>query len=241
MSDLQINILSIDDNKVTTELERAGYRKMNVTLFEADDFQNAENILKETPIDIIVVNFDYEEVNSLLLCQHFKTDKKTKEIPLVFTSVQARPKGYKNLVKAGMDLFIEQPIPRQYFIEKLRGVLDQKLRTENRLNHKGMVNFKWRQGEMRCTIADLSQNGLLLLTEEELALNEAITMSFTLPKYKKPISVTGQIVRRIPPENKDEEIGFGIRFESFNGDSKKRLEKYLGTVKAEDPKMIYYL
>ena len=237
----EINLLTIDDNKVTTDLERAGYRKMNVVIHAANDFQQADEIIGQGPIDIIVINYDYERVNGLLVCQHFKSQKSTKDIPIVFTSVQARPKQIKELSKAGMDLFVEQPVPRNYFIEKLRGVLDQKMRTANRKAVEGNVEFTHGEKKMSCTIADVSPSGLLLQTTDELEIEIEINMSFKVPSYKRPISVRGKIVRRIPPKDNKNGIGFGIRFQEFNGDSQKRLEKYLGDNAEDDPKLVYYL
>jgi hypothetical protein len=63
-----------------------------------------------------------------------------------------------------------------------------------------------------------------------------------LPGYKKPIKVEGEVVRRIDADSrKSTPAGLGIRFEDFNGDSQKRLEKYIAKSQHDDPKLVYYL
>lgn len=236
-----LTLLLIDDKSLTTDLDRAGYRKMGVTIRQAQTFQQAEDVLKGSDIDIVVINSDFKDINGLALCEHFKRQRETANIPIVITSVQDKPKELKNYIKAGMDLFVEQPVPRQFFIEKLRGLLDQKTRENDRLDFDGVVSFTIDEKEISCQIGDISKTGLLLLMSDNLPLDRSVEIDFSVPDYKKPIKVNGIIVRDIPKKDSSERLGYGVRFDSFLGDSKRRLEKYLSKLNVEDPKLIYYL
>lgn len=241
MSSEPIVLLSIDDKTMTTDLDRAGYKKMGVVLKSAQTFQAAESLLNSEPIHVIVINYDYKGVDATLLIKHFKSQQGIHEIPIVVTSVQDRPRDYAVMNKAGMDLFIEQPLPRQFFIEKIKGLLDQKTREEDRLEYGGVVSFELDGQGHSCEIGDLSRTGLLIHTENSFAIKSDIQLSFTLPGYKKPIKVLGKIVREIHKEKEAGRLGYGVSFVKFQGDSGRRLERYLAKVNKDDPKLVYYL
>jgi CheY-like chemotaxis protein len=236
-----LKILSIDEKRITTDLDKAGYRKIGAQIFQATSFRQAEDILQAQSIDVVVINYDYKDVDAEAICEHLKRQASTQDKPVVFTSVQSLPK--KVLDKEfGPDLFIEQPIPRQYFIERLRNVLEQKIRDTDRVSHAGLVSFEFNGESHECTIQDISKSGLLLATDLDMEPGIKLELSFEIPGYKKPIKVEGEVVRRIV-EDKNRELlpGLGIRFSDFRGDSQKRLEKYIIKSQSDDPKMVYYL
>ena len=117
----------VDEKRMTTDLDNAGYRKMGVTIRQATTYENVQKVLDEETVDVIVFNYDYKEVDSVQVCSLFKANNKTADIPVIFTSVQSLP---KKILKShlGPDLFIEQPIPRPFFIEKVKNLLDEKTR-----------------------------------------------------------------------------------------------------------------
>lgn len=236
-----LKILFIDEKRITTDLDKAGYRKVGAQLFQATSYRQAEEILQSNHIDVIVINFDYKEVDAEAICEHLKRTGEHSDKPVIFTSVQSLPK--KLLSKQfGPDLFIEQPIPRQYFIEKIRNVLEQKIRDTERVNHVGTVSFDYEGKKYECVIQDISKSGILLATELDIKPGYRLDLSFEIPGYKKPIRVDGEVVRRIDDRrNPDNPTGLGVRFDDFKGDSQKRLEKYILKSQHDDPKMVYYL
>lgn len=238
-----IKMLSIDDRTITTDLDRAGYRKMGVFVRPASSYEEATKLLKADSIDIIVINMDYKPVDSTQVTKHLKSIDAWKNIPIVLTSVQTSAKIRNSALDAGADLFVEQPLPRQYFIEKLKQLLEQKTRTTERVDHHGEASFIINGKKMNCPIGDLSISGILLTTDDEYDSGSEITLEFEIPGQKKPIKVDGEIVRTIKYSSKfpDRQTGIGIRFVKFHGDSEKRLEKYIAKSTHSDSKMQYYL
>ena len=190
-----------------------------------------------------MINLDHDSIQPVQICQHFKTNKATADIPVVLTSVQSFPKKVKSM-KPGADLLVEQPIPRQFFIEKIRNLLEQKVRDTSRVTIVGDVTFEVEGKPATCGIKDLSRSGILLSTDMQLKSGTLIPMSFNLPGYKKPIKVEGEVVRSISEKaanGSETQVGVGVRFSEFSGDSQKRLEKYMTKSQTDDPKMVYYL
>ena len=236
-----LKILSIDEKRITTDLDKAGYRKFGAQIIQAMAFKQADELLRNQDIDIVVINYDYKEVDAEGICEHLKRQASTQDKPVVFTSVQSLPKRLLNK-EFGPDLFIEQPIPRQYFIEKLRNLLEQKIRDTDRVDHGGVVSFSYNNEEFQCPIQDISKSGILMATELNLEPGTLLELSFEIPGYKKPIRVDGEVVRIIKARKNSEDLpGIGVRFEDFKGDSQKRLDKYILKSQNDDPKLVYYL
>jgi DNA-binding response OmpR family regulator len=238
-----IKMLSIDDKTVTTDLDRAGYRKMGVLVKPAASFDEANKLLKAEKIDLIVINMDYRGVDAVNVTKHLKAQGEYAATPIVLTSVQTAAKVRNSALDAGADLFVEQPLPRQYFIEKLKQLLEQQTRTTERVQGHGGVSFTYGDHRETCPIGDLSVSGILLSTNVEMEDGTVITLEFDLPGNKKPIKVQGEVVRTIKFSNKfpDRQTGVGIRFVDFGGDSQKRLEKYIEKTAHGDSRMQYYL
>lgn len=238
-----LTILTIDDKMLTSELDKAGYRKIGITIRSAANFQEADSLLHAGGIDAVIVNDDYKEINGLAILQHFKKQAHSLHLPFVFTSVRSKPKNYRELCQAGLDLFVEQPVPRHYFVEKIRSLLDQKMRDDNRMGFKGRLEFVYGDEKRQSDMQDMSKTGLLLLSEQPLDINCTIQMSFLLPAYKKPIKVDGTIVRAMSKIDGAVASGYayGVRFDKFLGDSQKRLESYISKNNMDDPRLVYYL
>ena len=244
MSQSAIRMLSIDDKSLTTDLDRAGYKKMGVHVIPVASFADANTILAEQNFDIITINYDYNKIDACIICRHFKSVADIREIPVVITSVQANASIKNKCLSAGADLFIEQPIPRQYFIEKVRSLLEQKVRENKRVTIEAEVQVTLDNGEtINCGIHDLSRTGIFLATDRNLESGVKVELSFMLPGYKKPMRVHGEIVRKIdrPIHGGQGITGIGVKFSDYQGDTEKRLEKYIAETQADDPKLAYYL
>jgi DNA-binding response OmpR family regulator len=238
-----IKMLSIDDKTLTTDLDRAGYRKMGVYVRPAANYEEAARTLRAEKIDLVVINADYKPIDANQITKHLKMQDEFKAIPVVITSVQTTAKVRNSALEAGADLFVEQPLPRQYFIEKLKQLLEHKTRTTERVAVHGNVTFAIGKSTETCAIGDLSVSGMLLSTEATIADGTTITLEFELPGNKKPIKVDGVVVRTIKysANHPDRQTGVGVRFDDFHGDSKKRLEKYIEKSSHDDSRLRYYL
>ena len=107
MSISSVKLLMVDEKRMTTDLDNAGYKKLGITIRQATTFEAVDRIVKEETIDVIVFNYDFKEIDSVQTCALYKSSDMTAEIPIVFTSVQSLS---KKLLKShlGPDLFIEQ-------------------------------------------------------------------------------------------------------------------------------------
>jgi DNA-binding response OmpR family regulator len=237
-----IKMLSLDEKTITSELDRAGYRKMGIQVKSALTWSEAGRVLAEGDVDIVVVNLDVSTLDALDVIKHIRLSE-WKDVPIVATSVQSSPKIRNTAVKTGADLFVEQPVPRDYFIEKIKSLLDQKTRTTERVNADVEVTFVLKGKSIQCPVGDLSVSGVLLSTDLELNHGELIDLHFTLGASSKAVKVKGEVVRRIESNKKNSHqmTGVGVRFVEFSGDSQQRIESFVARTADKTNKMAYYL
>jgi DNA-binding response OmpR family regulator len=238
----QINMLSLDEKTMISELDRAGYRKMGITVKSAKTWAEACKILSADAIDVLVINMDLKSIDGLEVIRHMRISE-WKSIPIVTTSVQTLPRLRTECVKAGADLFVEQPVPRDYFIEKIKGLLDQSTRNNERVNPNLEVSFQIGKDSFTCEVGDLSSTGVLLTTDLEIAQGTQIDLAFTLGASPKPVKVKGEVVRRIEKNKKAPQqfTGLGVRFIGFVGDGQQRIESFIARASDKTNKMVYYL
>lgn len=68
---------------------------------------------------------------------------------------------------------------------------------------------------------DISMGGLFLDSSIPVRLGTLLFLSLALPPHKRPLKMTGQVVRLTQPE------GIGIRFVGLSDVARKRLEEFL--------------
>jgi len=243
MSQSTIKMLTIDDKSVTANLDRAGYRKMGVQVGTTSSYHDAVEILQKKDIDVIVINMDFDGIDAPGITEHLKSDERWKEITIVVTSVRSKASLRKKALEAGADLFVEQPLPRTFFIEKIKNLLEQQTRSTERVSVHGDVSYGYEDKNHASPIGDLSISGMLISTEMEVKDGTSMELSFSLPGYKKDLKIKGEVVRTIlyNPTCPNRPTGLGVRFIQYLGDSQKRLENYIEKTSGKENEMQYYL
>lgn len=244
MTQQPLRMLSIDDKMITSDLDRAGYRKMGVEVRAARSFEEAEKIVAKEPIDVIVINMDYDKVNAPLICKHFKAQPTTTPRPVILISVNGNSTTRHKALAANADLFVVQPVPRQHFIEKIRQLLAQQIRGNERVRVAGEAEMKIGKEKHSMPVGDVSTTGLLLGSTREFPTGTVVEVAFEIPSYKKPIEASGEVVRILHNAidgSPEFAIAIAIKFTSFRGDSQKRLEKYVEKTSHQNSRMMYYI
>jgi CheY-like chemotaxis protein len=240
----QITMLSLDEKTLTSDLDRAGYKKMGIVVKTATTYDDLVKAMRTGTIDIVVINMDHVKVDALGTVKKVKNVHEWADIPIVLTSVQSSPKVKQLAKQSGADLFVEQPLPRDYFIEKLKNLLSKQTRGQQRVSGSITVSFRWNDTAYSCGVGDLSLTGLLLTTDLDIPAGETIDLQISLGASNKPVKVKGEIVRQVGPDKRREgaeDGGIGVRFHHFSGDGQQRIESWVARTSDSTNKMAYYL
>ncbi len=237
-------MLSLDEKTMASDLDRAGYKKMGISVKSATTFDDMIKHLKANQIDVIVMNMDHNKVDTVDAVKKIKRVEDWADIPVVLTSVQSAQKIKQLALKSGAEMFVEQPLPRDYFIEKIKSLLSQKTRGQQRVSGSVGLSFNWRDQDYTCEVGDLSPTGILLLTDLSIPAGTLLEMQITLGASNKTIKVKGEVVRHLAPDKRrtgTDVGGIGIRFNQFSADGQQRIESWVARTSDTTNKLAYYL
>lgn len=118
--DTQINILAIDDDKISQKMiGRALADDDFVISYANDGEQGLEKALSELP-DIILLDVEMPGINGYEVCDKLRSTELAKDIPVVFlsshTSLRSRMQGYE----VGGDDYLVKPFENENLVAKLK-------------------------------------------------------------------------------------------------------------------------
>lgn len=233
-----IRLLLVDEKSFTASLDRAGYREKGVMVFTAHDYQSALKTINSKDIDVVSLNLDFNKQNSIALLKQLKASVSKSGIPFITTSVQTSAKFRKEALENGADLFVEQPVPRDFFIEKIKSTLDQVVRDNTRISAIGSISVELNEGNLSLDISDLSMTGILVDYNSAVKEGQSLNLTLQLEDLSHKFSLEGSVIRII--NNKDIK-GIGIKFDNFKGKDKTMLQKYIDKHQIESSELKYYM
>ncbi len=241
MSSATIRMLLVDEKSPTADIDRAGYRNMGILVKQAHNFQQALEQLKDTPIDLVVINYDYSEIEPLHIATQLKSLFSESDLRVVMTSLQSNASVRKKILDSGVDLFIEQPIPRQVFIEKVRKMLSQQARNNERVSLLKPLKINLPSGKsMEAKAADISTTGILISSDLPVEIGQTIDMDIYLPHSTKPLKLKGEAVRKLSL-NAKQASATGIRFIHLSKTDEETLNTFVKSDEQQKKKLVYYL
>jgi CheY-like chemotaxis protein len=125
-------ILIVDDEMdlrfvIGKMLGREGYE-----VVEAESGEDALDLLKETTVDLILLDVMMPGIDGWETCAEIKAQEKTSNIPVVMLTAKTEDKDkVKALEGCGAEWHISKPIDRKKFIETVKWVLESPPRREN--------------------------------------------------------------------------------------------------------------
>lgn len=111
--------------------------------------------------------------------------------------------------------------------QQVANLLEIAPRTTLRLTTRLLVKVADGLEEVLGTVVNMSAAGLLLETDADLEPGQHVILSIDIDHQDEPVSAKAEVVRKADP-NRDGVEGIGVRFLSFAGDSRERLEAILG-------------
>ncbi len=241
-----IHILALDDNSVATHLEHAGYRKMGVKVHLASNWKEAERLLQDfaQELDLAMVNLESPNFDAMALIQNFQTSYPS--LPLVATGIHISTAGVGAVLRAGVALYIEQPLPCSVFVEQMRVLLKKHHRKTERveIERPGSVRLSFEGAHMRLPILNLSNSGFFASIQGPQAwtLQEGqgpVQIQIYLPG-RAPLVAEGTVVR-VASAQQGQTGGIGVRFSALSMEEKVVLDVFIREHGWEGKEQEYYL
>ena len=114
-------ILVVDDEPDMLDLSTVRLKKIGYEIIEAVDAEEAIDIIRKTPPDLILLDLLLPKMQGDELCKKLKSDDKYKNIPIIlFTASAIRPSLPENIKAIGADDCILKPFDRKELLEKVK-------------------------------------------------------------------------------------------------------------------------
>ena len=184
---------------------------------------------KEHHFDLILVDFKLEEMGGCTLCSLIRKGEDSPQVPIIITCHNF-PGSIERVAECGASRMLLKPINPINLMETISGFLDFPLIRSRRVVVKVNVLSKAKEEEFFCFSHDLSNTGILIETDYQLAIGSRIICKFTLENICD-IEVEGEVTRMMT--GLECENIYGVKFISLPLSCHKNIDKYIAKIEVQ--------
>lgn len=118
------NILIVDDNQINLQVVSSFLKELNYNIFVSLDGFEAIQILKNTQIDLIVLDVMMPQMDGFETCKKIKEDDRLKEIPIIFLTAKTQTKDIIEGFQAGGVDYVTKPFNGEELKMRIRTHLE---------------------------------------------------------------------------------------------------------------------
>ena len=133
-------ILFIDDNKDLRELIQHILSK-KYQIFIAENALQGLELLKNTPVDIIICDIMMPQMNGLEFCQQIKGDIQTNHIPIIMLTAKNAVDDQIECYKAGAESYIAKPFEMKILQARIDNLLQSREQSRQSFRSKIEINI----------------------------------------------------------------------------------------------------
>jgi twitching motility two-component system response regulator PilG len=228
---MKSKILIVDDVNFFLDIQRKMLHRVDCEILTAKSGLEALRTIKKKKPQLVLLDYNMPDLNGDKACEILKNDPRYCDIPIIIVSSDHSSSAQELCQKAGADYYMTKPIDQSEFIEAISKLL--KLRSSlyyPRALLRSEVYTRIEGEVKRFMSVDISLTGIYLESTKPLAVNETVTLHFTIPVPRRDIKVMGR-VSRVVTEKDMLKYGFfpGMALEFINLDLEDRryIEKYI--------------
>lgn len=116
-------ILVIEDSEGDRALIQRTLQKKNYSVVVAGDGETGLKLVHERKIDLIILDYFLPGMNGVEVCTILKSDKETRNIPVIFLTVAESGEKILECYGSGGESYIHKPINRKDLLREVRTIL----------------------------------------------------------------------------------------------------------------------
>lgn len=195
-------------------------------LFTAKSGTEAFKLLKIHHFDLILLDFKLEEMSGSTFCSLVRKGKDSPQVPIIMTCHNL-PGSIESSQQSGADIVLVKPLEPIKLMETIGGFLDLAIGRSKRVILKVKVASKIYGAEFFCLSHDISNTGILIETDYDLALGSHILCEFSLPNICE-IKTEGVITRFMTAE--ECKNLYGVKFVGLPLSVRKNIDNYIDSM-----------
>jgi len=118
------NILIVDDNQINLQVVSSFLKEQNYNIAVALDGFDAIKILKDTQIDLIVMDVMMPQMDGFETCKRIKEEDSLKDIPIIFLTAKTQTKDIIEGFQAGGVDYVTKPFNGEELIMRIKTHLE---------------------------------------------------------------------------------------------------------------------
>lgn len=122
-----MNILIVDDSRIMRNIVRNSLlkdRNLDFQSLEADNGQDAFDILEKEEIDVLLLDWNMPRLNGLDLVKKLRSMDKYSNLPIIMITSEAAKYNVIEAVKAGVNDYLIKPIGDKDLIKKIHQAIE---------------------------------------------------------------------------------------------------------------------
>jgi len=205
----------------TTLLMRRGFQ-----LFTAKSGTEAFKLHKTHHFDLILLDFKLEEMSGSTFCSLIRKGQDSPQVPIIMTCHNL-PGSIESSEQSGADIVLVKPIEPLKLMETIGRFLDLEIGRSKRVVLKVKVDSKIYGMDFFCLSHDISNTGILIETDYDLALGSHIICEFSLPNICH-IKTEGVITRFMTA--RECKNLYGVKFVGLPLSGRKNIDDYIASM-----------
>jgi signal transduction histidine kinase len=187
-SDTLTDILIVEDSATQAARIRYLLESCNYKVEVTENGRKALEWLSKLTPSLVISDIVMPEMNGFELCEKIKSDKRTKDIPVILLTSLSDPDEVIEGLSCGADSFITKPYNNEYLISNIKKLLSEKVSPESATDALGVeINYNGEKRRIRTEPQKviklllniyqgaIYQNNELIQTRDELRqLNEKL-------------------------------------------------------------------
>ncbi len=116
-------ILIVDDNHDAVEILNMMLKAQSFRTVLAYGGRQALELVRQEPIDLILLDVSMPEMDGLTLCRELQADERTRAIPVILVTARDDHQTRVAGMRLGVSEFLSKPFSKIELIERVRGQL----------------------------------------------------------------------------------------------------------------------
>jgi uncharacterized protein (TIGR02266 family) len=219
-------VLLIDDVQLVLRIQKAWLEERRLEVTVAQSAEEAFSLLQDYRPDLVVVDYEMPGSDGVQFCQQIKADRNLSRIPVIILSAHTDDATIRRCLAAGAVAFVSKTGGREELLNNIANVLRIPYRRHMRLKCSVSVRIKKKSTESESAmIKDISVSGLLLVTNQPLAVGTSLELRFVVPRQQQEITILARVVRTEDPQ--EGKPCCGIQFSEMDVESKRQIRQFV--------------
>lgn len=201
-------ILLVDDVKLLIEIQKRFLTSSYVEIFEASDGEEAISVVNRVHPDLIIMDKYMPNMDGLTCTRKLKADPATAHIPVIMVTNATQGSDRQDYLSAGCSDVLAKPIDAKMFLNAIKKHIPDIERRSIRIPLNIQTKVDYNSDSFYVVTENLSLNGLFVLSDRTIPINEQIKISFVLPDKDIPIEIKSRVVWNRGGNSP----GFGVEF-----------------------------